>query len=90
MASTPKTVKVEIDWNQPEIQEALKNAERVGEEKGYDKGLKEILDWLEAAYITDQGRPDRGTVKAEAILEIARAAGRHLRSLRSGKTKRKN
>jgi hypothetical protein len=90
MAKSPRSVKVEIDWDRQELKDALTNAHDVGHQEGYEKGLQEILDWLEAAYITDSGRPDRGTDRAKAILEIARSAGRHIRSLKSGKGGKKS
>lgn len=60
--------------------EGFEQGRQDGLEEGIQKGRKEMLDWLEQAYVNDQGRPDRGTPKAEAILEIARAAGAYLRS----------
>lgn len=79
MANTPKSIKVEIDYNKPEIKQVLEEAEKIGYDRGFLEGRADILNWLERAYIEDAGRPDRGTPKAEAILEIARAAGAYLR-----------
>lgn len=63
----------------------LAHAEKIGFERGLEKGRQEILDWLEHAYINDPGRPDRGTPKAEAILELAKAASQHFMSKTNGK-----
>jgi hypothetical protein len=78
MAHTPKSIKVEIDWDRKEVKQALEDAQQVGFQEGLAKGRQEVLDFLEHAYLTDQGRPDRNTPKAEAILEIARAASKHI------------
>ena len=53
------------------------DARAEGHAEGLQKGRQEILDWLQNAYLNDPGRPDRGTPKAEAILEISRAAADH-------------
>lgn len=50
-----------------------------GRIEGLKQGRQEILDWLEFSYVEDPGRPDRGTPKAEAILELAKAAGEYIR-----------
>ena len=55
----------------------LKKARDEGFNEGLQKGRQEILDWLQKAYLEDPGRPDRGTPKAEAILELARDASAH-------------
>lgn len=55
-----------------------------GLEEGVDRGRQEILDWLQWAYLDDPGRPDRGTPKAEAILELARDAQKHINKLKKG------
>lgn len=55
----------------------VKAAERQGFSDGLDAGRQEIIDWLEHSYLHDQGRPDRGTPKAEAMLELARDAYKH-------------
>jgi hypothetical protein len=57
-----------------------------GFDEGLAKGRHEILDWLEHAYIDDPGRPDRGTPKAEAILELAQAARQHFITKTNGRT----
>lgn len=85
MTQTRKTVKVEIDWDDPAINEALKNAEQVGYKRGVEEGHKDLLDWLDYAYMNDPGRPDRGTPEGEAILELARSASRYMRKLQGGK-----
>ena len=43
-----------------------------GYKDGFNEGLGLILNRLEHAYIDDPGRPDRGSPKGEAILELAR------------------
>lgn len=60
----------------------VKRAREEGRTEGLDQGRKEILDWLEHAYIKDSGRPDRGSPKAEAILEMAQTAATHFKKLR--------
>lgn len=59
------------------IDHAVDDAYKDGFKEGLEKGRQEILEWLEHAYIDDPGRPDRGTPKAEAILELAKAAREH-------------
>ena len=48
---------------------------------GLEKGRLEIIDFLERAYLSDEGRPDRGTPQAAAILELAAHAAEHFRPL---------
>lgn len=84
MAETPKSVKVEVDWNHPEIVQAIDEAHGVGLKEGIQKGRKEALDYLQRAYIDDEGRPDRDTPQAAAILELARNVARHIRKLEKG------
>lgn len=79
MADFPKSVKVSLD--SVEMKQALEDAENLGYKKGLEQGRIEMLGWLEHAYIEDQGRPDRDSPKGEAILEIARTMGRHIREL---------
>lgn len=67
----------------------LDDAYKVGFDEGLEKGRKEILDWLEHAYINDPGRPDRGSPKAEAILELARDASNHFRGIVKAKRRRR-
>ena len=55
----------------------LKRAHDDGFNEGLAKGRQEILDWLQYAYLDDPGRPDRGTPKAEAILQLAQEASLH-------------
>ena len=71
----------------PAYQRDLDMARREGFEEGLAKGRQEILDWLEHAYIKDPNRPDRGTPKAEAILELAKDAALHF-TVKSGKKSR--
>ncbi len=62
-----------------------------GFNEGLQKGRQEILDFLEYAYLSDPGRPDRGTPKAQAILEIADAASKHFQNkvnIKGKKTRR--
>ena len=81
MATTPSSITVEIDFNSPAIKEALRIAEEVGHEAGLDQGRQEILKWIEDCYINDAGRPDRGTPEAEALLEVAKNAAKHISKL---------
>lgn len=64
-----------------EIAQAMADARDDGYEDGLEAGRLEILDWLQAAYIADEGRPDRGSPKGEAILELARDAAAHFKPL---------
>jgi hypothetical protein len=66
----------------------LKRARDEGFEEGLTKGRQEILDWLQRAYLDDPGRPDRGTPKAEAILEMASAASLHFQKRVKGRARR--
>lgn len=84
MAQTPKTIKVDAVLDFEPVKEAIQFAGEQGDKQGYERGLKEILDWLQWAYIDDEGRPDRGTPKAEAILEIAGRAEKHIQKLMKG------
>lgn len=43
-----------------------------GAEHGFDELKTDVLDWLQAKYITDPDRPDRGSPEGEAILKLAR------------------
>lgn len=67
----------------------IERIRREGFEEGLKKGRLEIVDWLEHAYIRDEGRPDRGTPKAEAILELARAASLHFVARTNGNGKKR-
>jgi hypothetical protein len=89
MAATPSKIKVKVDMDHPKIKEAIEYAEKMGREEGLQQGRQEILDWLERAYINDPGRPDRGSPKAEAMLELARDAADHFRKLTKKKGRRK-
>jgi hypothetical protein len=79
--------------SKPRVTEAayrrdITNARKEGFDEGLQKGRQEILDWLENAYLRDPGRPDRGTPKAEAIIELAQAAGMHFNKvLKKGRRK---
>jgi hypothetical protein len=68
-----------------EMTRQLQKMREEGFQEGLAKGRQEILDWLENAYIKDPGRPDRGTPRAEAILEMARDAAAHFMPLVGGK-----
>ena len=65
----------------------LARARQEGYNEGLTKGREEIVDWLQNCYINDPGRPDRDSEKGKAILELARDASLHFRSLIKGKTK---
>lgn len=81
MAKLPQSV--ELDLSTPGLQEALKQATSAGYTVGYAEGLQKgaqlAIDFLQDAYIEDEGRPDRGSPKAEAILELAKSLSTHLR-----------
>lgn len=63
-----------------QIAAEIKQIRDEGFKEGLTAGRKEALDWLEWAYLTDPGRPDRGTAKAEAILEVTQGLMKHIRS----------
>jgi len=63
------------------IAQDLKRMRQEGREEGLKEGRREILDWLQNAYLDDPDRPDRGSPKAEAILELAKAANAHFLEL---------
>jgi hypothetical protein len=81
MADTPKSIKVTLsdDELKERLVKELKDAYDEGFDEGIVRGRREILDWLQNAYIEDVGRPDRGTPRALAILDIAKAAAKHFR-----------
>ena len=85
MAQTPKSVKVDVQID-PEVVAKIRQE---GVEEGLKQGRQEIVDWLQNAYINDPGRPDRGTPKGEAILELARDAHAHFIAKMTQKIKRK-
>ena len=58
----------------------LKLAREEGLKEGRIAGREEAINWLQSAYLDDEGRPDRGTPKAEAILEIAKDLVKYLQS----------
>lgn len=62
-------------------------ARKEGFLEGQKKGRQEILDWLETAYLTDMGRPDRGSPKAEAILTLAQEASVYFKKKTKGRMK---
>lgn len=59
------------------MSQALKMREE-GFNEGLEKGRQEIIDWLQNAYLKDPA-PPRGSVEANAILKLARAAADHFR-----------
>lgn len=63
----------------------VKAARDEGFQEGLDKGRREILDFLQRAYIEDEGRPDRGSPEARAILEVANKVAKHIQKLPKGK-----
>ena len=71
----PTKTKEPLQFTPAEIDE-IREESRI---EGLKQGRQEILDWLEFSYVEDPGRPDRGTPKAEAILELARAAGKYIK-----------
>lgn len=65
----------------------IERSRREGFEEGINAGRREILDWLERTYLTDPGRPDRGSPKAEAMLTLAQEASDHFRKKTGGRMK---
>lgn len=53
-----------------------------GASHGFDEFQQGALSWLQAKYLTDPDRPDRGTPEAEAILTLTREFKIHLDELR--------
>ena len=49
---------------------------------GFDELRMGALSFLQAKYITDEDRPDRGTTEAEAILTVARELSAHMEELK--------
>lgn len=85
MAEMPKTVVLELNKKQLEqVELQMSMAKEVFFKEGLAQGRKEMLDFLEEAYINDPGRPDRDSPKGKAILELARGLGRHIRALEKG------
>lgn len=79
MPSTPRVISINIDH--PEIQRQIKEIEDQAYNRGHDAGLRAMLTWLEAKYINNPDRPDRGTPEAETLLQLAREASQHVRAL---------
>lgn len=81
MADTPRNIKVSVSDDQlkERMVKELKTAYDEGFDEGIKRGRREILDWLQNAYIEDVGRPDRDTPRALAILDIAKAASKHFK-----------
>lgn len=80
MAETAKaTVKIDEKGLKDRLVKELQQAHDEGFDEGLIRGQRQILDWLQDAYINDIGRPDRGSPKAEAILEMANAAAKHFK-----------
>jgi len=71
----PTKTKEPLQFTPAEIDE-IREESRI---EGLKQGRQEILDWLEFSYVEDPGRPDRGTPKAEAILELARDAAKYIK-----------
>lgn len=67
------------------VEKAYTEGRNEGFDEGLQKGRQEILDWLQAAYISAPDRPERGTPKAEAILEMAHAASEHFHTKLKGR-----
>lgn len=78
MADTPKSIKVDVDLNLPQIRQALEDAERTGYELGLKEGRQDIIEWLKKKYLEAEDRPDRGTPHAVAVLDLAWEAIKHL------------
>lgn len=78
MADTPKSIKVDVDLNLPQIRQALEDAERTGYELGLKEGRQDIIEWLKKKYLEAEDRPDRGTPHAVAVLDLACEAIKHL------------
>lgn len=81
MAETPRSAKIKVNLDSPVVKRAIKDAEVYGFNEGLTQGRKEIIDWLERAYMSDPGRPDRGTPKAQALLTLASEASDYFRKL---------
>lgn len=91
MNDTTQTEETTIMAKPPVYQHLIDSARREGYAEGVERGHKDLLDWLEFAYIGAKDRPDRGSERGEAILQVARDASTHFKALaaRSRKGKRK-
>jgi hypothetical protein len=49
-----------------------------GASHGFDECRQQALDWLQAKYITDPGRPDRDSKEAQYLLDLVRQLQLHL------------
>ena len=49
---------------------------------GFDELKSAALSFLQAKYITDDDRPDRGTPEAEALLTVARELAAYMEDLK--------
>lgn len=66
----------------PDQAERLREEGRqIGLSEGRIEGYQAVLQWLEVQYLKAPNRPDRDSPQAEAVLELARSAGKHLRKL---------
>jgi hypothetical protein len=85
MAATPQTIELALD--SPEMQDALRQAAEggyaVGHEKGFIDALNFPLDWIQAQYIDSADKPDRDSVEAKALLELARRLAKYMNKKRS-------
>lgn len=74
----------------PDEAERLREEGRqIGLKEGRVEGYQAILQWLEVEYLKKPNRPMNKSPEAEAILAVARAAGKHLRKLLKQEEKKK-
>jgi len=55
---------------------------KIGAEHGFDELRKDVLDWLQAKYITDPDRPDRDSPEAAYLLQLVRDLMAHTNELK--------
>lgn len=65
-----------------ETQKAIQKAFDDGVIQGRNEERRSLLSWLEAKYIKDPKRPERGTPEGDAILQVARDAMQHFKEKR--------
>lgn len=79
---TPSMLQPGGRWGKQEMQRQVTDAHAQGFAEGRTAGRQEVLDWLEKRYITPgPDRPDRGSVEAKAMLELAKEASLYLKGL---------
>ena len=71
--------KLVLKFTSEQVQQAIAEVSATAREEGKQEAYGEVTQWLEDRYMNDPGRPDRGSPKGEAILELANQLGKFLR-----------